>query len=69
MYSSVITLYTIDEVGSNVDVHSKSTILFIPQIPELEDYLRMQLNEFFRAHHYVEKEMMRLREQENAVST
>ena len=69
MYNTVVTVYTIDETACTVDVHSKSTILFIPQIPQLDNYLRMQLNEFFRAHHYVENEMIKLREQENAVST
>ena len=63
--NSVMTVYTIDEAGSNVDVHCKSTILFIPQIPRIEDYLRLELNEFFRAHQYVGNEMARLRECEN----
>ena len=63
--NSVMTVYTIDEAGSNVDVHCKSTILFIPQIPRVEDYLRLELNEFFRAHRYVGNEMVRLRECEN----
>lgn len=62
--NSVMTIYTIDEAGSNVDVHCKSTILFIPQIPHLEDYLRLELNEFFRAHQYVGNGMAKLRESE-----
>lgn len=60
------TVYTIDEAGSNVDVHCKSVILFIPQIPELENYLRMELNDFFRAHQFVGNEMQKQREVENA---
>lgn len=66
--NSVTTVYTIDEAGSNVDVHCKSIILFIPQIPNLEDYLRLELNEFFRAHQYVGNEMTKLREKENVTS-
>lgn len=62
--NSVMTIYTIDEAGGNVDVHCKSTILFIPQIPRLEDYLRLELNEFFRAHQHVGNEMAKLREKE-----
>ena len=62
--NSVMTIYTIDEDGKNVDVHCKSIILFIPQIPELENYLRLELNEFFRVHQYVGNEMAKLREQE-----
>ena len=64
--NSVITIYTIDEDAKSVDVHSKSTILFIPQIPDIEDYLRLELNEFFGAHRYVGNEMAKLREQEGA---
>ena len=62
--NSVTTVYTIDEAGSNVDVHSKSVILFIPQIPYIENYLKSELNKFFHAHHYVGNEMARLRENE-----
>ena len=60
------TVYTIDETGSNVDVHSKAVILFIPQIPEIENYLRGELNDFFRAHQFVGNEMAEQRETENA---
>lgn len=62
--TSVSTVYTIDETGGNVDVHCKATILFIPQIPELENYLCLELNEFFLAHHKVGSELEKLREQE-----
>ena len=61
---ATITVYTIDEAGSNVDVHCKSTFPFIPQIPNIENYLRGELNDFFRAHQYVGNEMTKLREQE-----
>ena len=62
--NSVMTVYTVDEAGSSVDVHCKSTILFVPQIPRIEDYLRLELNEFFRAHQYVGNGMAKLRESE-----
>jgi len=65
----VTTVYTIDEAGSNVDVHCKTTILFIPQIPDLENYLRLELNEFFRAHQFVGNQMVKLREQEEQVKS
>lgn len=64
--NSVVTVYTIDEEGKNVDVHCKSTILFVQQIPELENYLRLELGEFFRAHQFVGNEMAKLREQEGS---
>ena len=62
--NSVMTVYTVDEARNSVDVHCKSTILFVPQIPRIEDYLRLELNEFFHAHQYVGNEMARLRESE-----
>lgn len=62
--NSVTTVYTIDEAGSNVDVHSKSVILFVPQIPDIEKYLRTELNDYFRAHRFVGNEMAKMREQE-----
>ena len=67
--NGVTTVYTIDEAGSNVDVHCKSIILFVPQIPDIENYLRIELNEFFRAHQYVGNEMAKLREQEEAMKS
>lgn len=65
--NSVTTVFTVDEVGKNVDVHSKSIILFVPQIPDLGRYLQIELNEFFRAHQYVSIEMAKLREKEESM--
>lgn len=62
---SVTTFYVIDEGGKTVDVHSKSIIPFMPQIPNLGAYLRIELNEFFRAHQCVGMEMAKQREKEN----
>ena len=61
---ATMTVYTIDEAGSNVDVHCKSIFPFIPQMPNLEGYLRNELGDFFTAHHMVSSEMAKLREQE-----
>ena len=62
--TAVTTVFTIDEEGKNMDVHSKSTIPFISSMPNLEDYLKVELNEFFRSHQMVGTEMRKLREQE-----
>lgn len=62
--TAVTTVFTIDEEGKNLDVHSKSTIPFISSMPNLEDYLKVELNEFFRSHQMVGNEMHKLREQE-----
>ena len=61
------TVYTIDEASNNIDVHCKAVIPFISQIPEIENYLRGELNDFFRAHQYVGNEMAKQRETENAI--
>lgn len=61
---ATMTIYTIDEEGKTVDVHCKSTFPFISQMPNLEDYLRNELGDFFTAHHLVGSEMAKLREQE-----
>lgn len=61
---SVITSYTIDEAGGNVHVHTKSSILFIPEIPNIEGYLKYELYKFFKAHETVHIEMAKQREKE-----
>ena len=66
IYNNVTTLYTIDEEEGKVNVHSKSIILFIPQIPRIDNYLGSELSAFFRAHRYVTNEMEKLRTQEKA---
>ena len=66
--NSVITAYTIDEAGGNVDVHCKSVVLFIPELPSIADYLRLELGEFFRVHNSISAEMEKLRKAEQADS-
>ena len=58
------TIYTINEDGKTMDVHSRNMFAFYPQIPDIENYLKVELNEFFCAHRYVNLEMDKLREQE-----
>jgi hypothetical protein len=60
----VTAVYTIDEAGGTVDVHSKTDILFTQEIPAIDDYLRMELNEFFRVHETINIEMAKQREKE-----
>ena len=66
--NSVITVYTIDEAGGNVDLHCKSVVLFIPELPSIADYLRLELGEFFRVHNSIGAEMEKLRKAEQADS-
>ena len=64
MNSAVTTFYTIDDDAKTMNVHAKSTITFICNIPYLENYLRTELDEFFHAHQIVGTEIHKLREQE-----
>ena len=50
--------------GKTVDVHSKSVILFTPEIHNIEDYLKLELGDFFHVHRYVNLEMAKLRDKE-----
>lgn len=62
--NSVTTVYTIDEAGGNVNVHCKSVILFISEIPDIVNYLRLELSEYFRVHETIHLEMAKQRERE-----
>ena len=62
---TTMTVYTINEEKKTVDVHCKSIFPLMPQMPDLENYLRGELNDYFNAHHYVGNEMAKLREQDN----
>lgn len=64
--NSVVTVYTINESGNTVDVHSKSVIYFDPVIPDVVDYLRIELAEYFNVHQMILLEMAKLRDQEQA---
>ena len=66
---ATMTVYTIDEDAKTVDVHCKSTFPFLQQIPDLENYLRGELNDFFRAHQLVGNEMTKMREKEEALES
>ena len=59
------TVFTINEEGNTVDVHCKSVFPFMSQMPNLEDYLKNELGDFFNAHRLVSNEMVKLREQQD----
>lgn len=62
---STMTVYSINEELKKVDVHCKSVFPLMPQMPDLDDYLRTELNDFFTAHHLVGTEMAKLRDQDS----
>lgn len=63
------TVYSIDDDSKTVDVHCKSCFPLLPQMPDLEVYLRNELSDFFKAHRLVEKEMAELKEQDGNIQT
>ncbi len=67
--NSVVTVYTINESGNTVDVHSKSVIYFDSVIPDVIDNLRIELAEYFNVHQMILLEMAKLREQEETNTT
>lgn len=58
---TITTIFTIDEAAKHVDVHCKTTTVFIPEMPEIEDYMRVILGGFFEAHRYVSNEIAKQR--------
>lgn len=58
---TITTIFTIDEAAKHVDVHCKTTTVFIPEMPEIEDYLCIILGGFFEAHRYVSNEIAKQR--------
>ena len=54
------TFYTINEAGSTADVHCRVSFLFIPEIPQIEDYLASILGNFFRVHQFIGTELAKL---------
>jgi hypothetical protein len=56
--------YTLNKESDEVGVHIKKSILLIPQIPLLEDYLKRMLKDFFITHRNLETELEKVRLQE-----
>lgn len=62
----VTTLYSIDEENLRMDIHCRAVIPFAASMPRLDEYLKMALGDFFKAHRLVNGEVLRLREKEHA---
>ena len=63
MKGSVSVFYSIADTDE-VAVHMKKNFLFVPQVPQLKDYLKLMFDSFFRTARTldVEIEKMRLKE-------
>lgn len=57
--TDTITFYSINEAGGTVEVHCKKSILFMPQIPDIEGYFRAMLDEIFDTHRFISLEIER----------
>ena len=60
---TVSVVYTLAD-SDDVALHIKKHFLLVPQIPEVEEYLRMILNSFFRTARMLELEIEKCRMQE-----
>ena len=60
----VVTVFHSISDSDDVAVHIKKNFLFIQQIPEIEDYLRLILYNFFRTAHMLELELEKVKIQE-----
>ena len=68
MDCAVTTVYTINEAGSSFDVHSTSMIIIIPQMPDIESYLKTELSQYFHTHRFIELELEKLKQKEEKQS-
>jgi len=56
-------IYTIDD-SDEVALHIKKNIIFLPQLPQIEGYLKLNLNSFFRTARSLDLEIEKHRMQE-----
>ncbi len=63
--SSLTTLYSIDEEDNKIGLHSKCNVLFIAEIPNIELYLKANLESFFTMHQIMKKEFDNLQEKQD----
>ena len=62
-YGVVSVFYSITD-SDDVAIHIKKNFLFVPQIPNLEEYLRLMLDSFFRTARTLDLEIEKCRLQE-----
>lgn len=64
MNTAVTTVYTLWDDDKTFNVHSKSSFIFLPQHPNLVEFLRVELDAFFHAKQFIQIEMEKLRQKE-----
>ena len=67
-HASCTVIHTVNQEIEEIGVHSRRNILFIPQIPEIDQYLVSVLSDFFKVQRYVmtELEKCKVREEQEA---
>ena len=63
LHDTLSVVYTISD-SDDVAVHIKTNFLLVPQIPEVEEYLKLILNSFFRTARTLDLEIEKCRMQE-----
>ena len=61
---TVTVLYSLDTEDDMMWVHCKKNFLFIPQIPDVDSYLKSMFAALFQAHHALGAEMEKLKNEE-----
>lgn len=56
-YSSCTVVYSVNKEVEQIGVHTRRTILFVPQIPEIDNYLISVLSDFFKVQRCVLTEL------------
>ena len=64
-YSSCTVVYSINKEVEQIGVHTRRTILFIPEIPDIDHYLISVLGEFFKVQRLVLSELEKCKVTEN----
>ena len=66
-HANCTVIHTVNQEIEEIGVHSRRNILFIPQIPEIDQYLICVLNDFFKVQRYMvtELEKCKVREKQN----
>lgn len=64
-YAGCTVIYTVNQEMERIGVHSRRNVLFIPQIPDIDQYLMSVLNDFFKVQRFVlaELEKCKVREE------
>ena len=64
-HANVTVIHTVNREIEEIGVHSRRNILFISQIPEIDQYLISVLYDFFKVQRYVVTELEKCKVREN----